>query len=58
MSSGPSIGAAIAWPFLLPGNIACDMLGMPRSEHSDLIRMLVNSLVWTVLGVIIVALVV
>jgi hypothetical protein len=58
MSSGSSIGAALAWPFLLPGNIACDVLGLPRSEYSDLNRMLVNTLVWTVLGVIVVALVV
>ncbi len=57
MSGASSIGSALAWPFLLPGNLACDMLGLPRSEYSDLIRMLVNSLVWTVVGVTIVALV-
>jgi hypothetical protein len=45
-----SIGDAIAWPFLLPGTLACQALG--SSEHSDLVRMLVNSLVWTVLGVV------
>jgi hypothetical protein len=42
----------IAWPFLLPGNIACRAIG--SEEHSALVRMLVNSLVWTVLGVMVV----
>jgi hypothetical protein len=36
------------WPFLLPGNVACN------AEHGNLVRMLVNSLVWTVLGVVVV----
>ncbi len=56
--SAATIGTAIAWPFLLPGNLACSALGLPQSEYSDLVRMLINSLVWTVVGVIIVALVV
>jgi hypothetical protein len=53
MSKSISIGQALAWPFLLPGNIACDALHL--DTHSNLVRMLVNSLVWTVLGVIVVA---
>jgi hypothetical protein len=53
MGKGTSIGDARAWPFLLPGNIACDTLGL--SKHQNLVRMLVNSLIWTVLGVIVVA---
>ena len=47
------IGDALAWPFLLPGNVACDALGL--GEHRNLVRMLVNSLIWTVLGVVVVA---
>jgi hypothetical protein len=58
MSGATSIGAALAWPFLLPGNLVCGALGLPQSEYSDLVRMLINSLVWTVLGVCLVALVV
>ena len=58
MSGATSIGAALAWPFLLPGNLVCGVLGLPQSEYSDLVRMLINSLVWTVLGVCLVALVV
>jgi len=54
MGKPVSIGHVLAWPFLLLGNIACDTLGL--SEHQDLVRMLVNSLIWTVLGVIAVAL--
>lgn len=57
MSGATSIGAALAWPFLLPGNLVCAALGLPQSEYSDLVRMLINSLVWTVLGVCLVALV-
>ena len=47
-----SPGDIIAWPFLLPGNIASRAIG--SDEHSSLLRMLVNSLVWTVLGVVVV----
>jgi len=53
MSKSMSISHALAWPFLLPGNIACDALHL--HSHSNLVRMLVNSLVWTVLGVVVVA---
>jgi hypothetical protein len=41
-----SISHALAWPFLLPGNLACNVLGLEK--HHNLVRMLVNSLVWTV----------
>jgi hypothetical protein len=54
MGKTTSIGNVLAWPFLLPGNIACDALGL--GEDQNLVRMLVNSLIWTVLGVIVVAL--
>jgi hypothetical protein len=53
MSKSISISHALAWPFLLPGNIACNALHL--DAHNNLVRMLVNSLVWTVLGVIVVA---
>jgi hypothetical protein len=48
-----SIQDRVAWPFLLPGNLACRVLHL--GAHTNLVRMLVNSLVWTVLGVIVVA---
>jgi hypothetical protein len=56
MGKGISIGQLLAWPFLLPGNVACGVLGL--GDHQDLVRMLVNSLIWTVFGVIAVALLV
>jgi hypothetical protein len=52
MRKAVSLGEAIAWPFLLPGNIASRAIG--SEEHGTLVRMLVNSLVWTVLGVVVV----
>jgi hypothetical protein len=47
-----SIGQVVAWPLLLPGNLVCSALGL--SKHHDLVRMLVNSLVWTAFGVLVV----
>jgi hypothetical protein len=52
MKTNVSIGQALAWPLLLPGNLACSALGL--SKHHDLVRMLFNSLVWTALGVLVV----
>jgi hypothetical protein len=54
MGKATSIGNVLAWPFLLPGNLACGALGL--DEHQNLVRMLVNSLAWTVVGVIAVVL--
>ena len=42
----------VAWPLLLPGNLVCSALGL--GKQNDLVRMLVNSLVWTALGVLVV----
>lgn len=53
MSKSSAVSRALAWPFLLPGNIACDALHL--DPGNNLVRMLVNSLVWTVFGVIAVA---
>lgn len=56
MSYVTSLGKNAAWVFLWPGNKACDALGMEKADFRDLVRMLVNSLVWTTIGVVIVAL--
>lgn len=56
MGKATKIGNALAWPFLLPGNVVCNALKL--SEHQNLVRMLINSLTWTIVGVIVVALVV
>jgi hypothetical protein len=49
-----SISEMVARPFLLPGDLACRAAGVTRQR--DLVRMLINSLFWTVLGVVVVAL--
>jgi hypothetical protein len=51
-----ALSDTIARPFLWPGTIACNALGL--HDHNDLVRMLVNSLIWTVVGVTIAALVI
>lgn len=40
--------------FLWPGDVACSQLGLRQTEHGDLVRMLVNSLAWTLLGIVVV----
>lgn len=42
-------GDKLARSLLLPGTVACHVLGL--RDHKELVRMLINSLVWTVLGV-------
>jgi hypothetical protein len=49
------IGNTMARVLLLPGDLACDALGLGHAENRDLVRMLVNSLVWTMAGIITVA---
>jgi len=56
MKTHTSISDAVAWPFLLPGTLVCRAIGL--SQNQDLVRMLVNSLFWTVLGVLVVVAVV
>lgn len=39
--------------FLLPGNTACDMSGIARdSEHGQILRMFINTLVWGTVAVV------
>ena len=52
MRAPVSISDMVARPFLLPGNLACRASGVTRQR--DLVRMLINSLFWTVLGVVVV----
>ena len=57
MGTSASIGAALARVFLLPGDIACAAIGLDRDDKRELVRMLVNSLVWIVVGMLVVAVV-
>jgi hypothetical protein len=52
MKRNLSISELAAWPLLLPGTLACRALRLEK--HHDLVRMLVNSLVWTALGILVV----
>jgi len=49
------IGSKLAWLLLLPDDSACRAMGLKEAESSDLIRMLVNSLAWTIVGVAVVS---
>ena len=50
-----TFGNMFAWLLLLPGQSACRAMGLKEAETSDLVRMLVNSLVWTIVGVAVVS---
>jgi hypothetical protein len=52
MKTHASISDTVAAPFLLPGTLACRAMGVTR--NTELVRMLFNSLFWTVFGVAVV----
>jgi hypothetical protein len=47
----------LARAFLLPGDIACTAIGLDSEDKRELVRMLVNSLVWIVVGMLVVVVV-
>jgi len=57
MGNSTSIGATLARVFLFPGDIACSAIGLDREDKRELVRMLVNSLVWIVVGMLVAAVV-
>jgi hypothetical protein len=52
MGSSLSIGAAVARFFLFPGDLACALTGLESDDKRELVRMLINSLVWIVVGML------
>ena len=44
------VGSSLARFFLLPGDIACVAIGLDHDDKQELVRMLINSLVWIVVG--------
>lgn len=52
-----TFGHKVAWLLLLPGDSACRAIGLNEGESGDLIRMLVNSLAWTIVGIAVVSVV-
>ena len=47
--------SSLARLFLLPGDIACVAIGLDHDDKQELVRMLVNSLVWIVVGMAVAA---
>ncbi len=52
MSNVTTVGGALARVLLFPGDIACAAIGLDRDDKRKLVRMLVNSLVWIVVGML------
>jgi len=52
MSKAASLPTALARLFLLPGDLACTAIGLQGDDKRELVRMLVNSLVWIVIGML------
>jgi len=50
MTSATSVGATFARALLYPGEFACNAIGLEGDDKRELVRMLVNSLVWIVIG--------
>ena len=48
--SASSIPTAFARFCLFPGDLACGIIGLESDDKRELVRMLVNSLVWIVVG--------
>ena len=52
MSTAAFLSTALARLFLLPGDLACAAIGIEGDDKRELVRMLVNSLVWIVIGML------
>ena len=52
MSGSTSFVGTLARVFLFPGDLACGAMGLDSGDKRELVRMLVNSLVWIVLGML------
>lgn len=57
MGNSTSVGTALARVLLFPGDIACSAIGLDRDDKRELVRMLINSLVWIVVGMLVAAIV-
>ena len=50
MTGSTSVGATLARALLFPCDFACNAIGLESDDKRELVRMLVNSLIWIVLG--------
>jgi hypothetical protein len=48
-------GQAVARLLLWPGDAACSLIGLEGDDKRELVRMLVNSLIWILIGMLAVA---
>lgn len=55
MGHAISVINAFAAVLLLPGDIACNAIGVGRADNRDLVRMLINSFAWAFIGALAVA---
>lgn len=53
MANHTSTAAVFSRVFLFPGDVACNAMGLERDDKRELVRMLVNSLVWIVVGMMV-----
>ena len=52
MTGSNSVGTALARAFLFPGDYTCTAMGLDSDDKRELVRMLVKSLVWIVIGML------
>jgi hypothetical protein len=57
MTLSTSLGTAVARLFLFPGDLACSLIGLDSEDKRELVRMLVNSLIWIIIGMLVVVMV-
>ena len=53
MTKAASLSTALARLFLYPGDLACAAMGLEGDDKRELVRMLVNSLIWIVIGMLV-----
>ena len=52
MGHAVSLVNALTNVLLLPGDIACNALGVGEANNRDLLRMLINSFAWAFIGAV------
>ena len=52
MTKTAAVSTALARLFLWPGDFACTAIGLQGDDKRELVRMLVNSLIWIVVGML------
>jgi hypothetical protein len=55
MGHATSVINAFTAVLLLPGDLACDAIGVGKADNRDLVRMLINSFAWAFIGALSVA---